>query len=178
MLRIEDQTAVTAIGKFSVRTETAITKLVIHRTLGTTGREMAKEFEDTRKFMGGWYTGGKTPYHFFVRADGTIDQCLPLLWVGPAALPRLNRCGIHIALGGNFSKESPTALQMSATIDLCVLLQNVFKDELEIRGHTEYPGASSDPEKACPGAHLDMENLRMVVTQKLAMLDAGILRWR
>ena len=142
-----------------------INYVVVHRTIGATIDESIAEFKKVEKFEAGWYTGGIYPYHFFLPLYGDPVQCLPLTCVAPAALRTLNQQGIHVALAGDFRKQAPGGGQLIKLKHLVTSLNNAFNGDLEIIGHTETPLAhlegSKDPSKVCPGAYLDLNDVRL-----------------
>jgi len=146
--------------KYPKRRLSKVSHLVIHRCdVGLSAHDAHLAYRDTRKYEAGWYTGGRFPYHYLIGKDGLVEQCLPTSFIGYAA-KGLNECGIHIALIGDFRKHAPTAEQVEALQELCRRLQLGFGRKLKVRGHTEEPGASVDPNKECPGRYLDVAELR------------------
>jgi hypothetical protein len=134
-----------------------------------TGPLMASRFLDTRQvghFDHHWadrpgsYSGGETPYHLLVRTDGTIDQCLEIGDMGSHAR-RWNTSALGVAVVGDFRSHPPTAKQWDSLVDICALL---LSWGCCVRGHDEMLGAGN-PDKRCPGRHLDMAQLRESVTE-------------
>lgn len=161
---VNDIAACTSGMQYKLRDLKAVSDIVIHRcAVGATGRDSAKAFAQTGQFQAGYYTGGKFPYHFFVCRDGTVEQCVPLSFNAPAALPKLNKTGIHVAVCGNFRGYEPAVEQWQALIALCSELEKAFNYKLKLRGHTEESDASSSPNKQCPGRLLSMAALRTAV---------------
>lgn len=105
----------------------------------------------------GAYTGGETPYHLLVCTDGSVDQLVEL---GDTAIHarRWNAEAIGVAVAGDFRRRPLTAPQR----DTCVTLAALFHAwGLLQKGHTELgAGATSDPDKVCPGAYFSMDWLR------------------
>lgn len=134
--------------------------------MGVSAHDTSLAFRDTRRYEPGSYTLGKFPYHALVLSDGRVQQCLPFSYIAPAALKRLNSDGIHVALLGDFRKTPVPLLQYDALAELCRLIQVAFNWGLEMRGHTDTVGSSSDPNKECPGQYLDVSAL-------VKGLDAG-----
>ena len=133
----------------------AVNTHVVHRCfVGKTLSESAEAFRDTKEFAAGFYTGGKWPYHYYILKDGTVYNCLSLASIAPAAMKTLNNCGVHTALEGDFRKESPGPLQVAALLQLHRHLEAKLGKKLKLRGHTDEAGASSDPNKQCPGHKL------------------------
>jgi hypothetical protein len=64
---------------------------------------------------------------------------------------------------GDFRKHEPTVSQWGALCDVCEDLATFIGPNAKIMGHTEFPGASADPNKVCPGPLLDMNALRDLV---------------
>lgn len=150
------------------------------------GYHLAERFTDMRKVPAGkrygdydWrdrpgnYTGGEIPYHFLVRTDGTVDQCLELSEYGPHAR-RWSWTGVAVAVAGDFrtGKDHPTAHQVNTTARLCALFAAYLgrKPHECVFGHTELPDASKDPAKACPGANLSPDHVRWA-TEGLEITD-------
>lgn len=151
-----------------------ISKLVVHRigaSVGRSGLEVSDAFRDTSKYAPGSYTGGQLAYHFIIREDGTVDQCLRLRDVGLHAA-KFNTCSIGIALVAThetFTKYAPTPEQWESLISLCRLLA---APGVTIHGHTELGrDATSDPTKDCPGPMVDLDTLRSEVAS-LAVASA------
>ena len=163
-------------GKPRSRKFETVDKLIIHRigeSLGTTGEEIAEAFRDTSKWAAGSYTGGEMPYHFIIRKDGTIDQCLTLGDHAPHAR-RWNASGLAVALIGDFRKHAPTPEQWDALKRFCGLW---VLYGLKLYGHTELPGGSKDPSKSCPGNMLDMDELRREAEAHAAELARTAVEW-
>ena len=103
-------------------------------------------------------------YHFFIRRDGTVDALYPPSDVVWHALTWSRSC-IGIALHGDFHPPDksrnclPTAAQKAALITLVLDLWKAY-GVLPLMGHTDLPGASTDPQKVCPGANLDVRALQ------------------
>lgn len=155
---------------YTTRNAQAIKCICIHRCgVGATSRDITLAFRDTTRFAPGSYTSGKHPYHLIITREGAIEQCLPISYVAPAALKRLNESGIHIALVGDMRASPPTPAQALALIELCGTLQTAFNWKLEVRGHTETAGSSNDPNKECPGAHLNLNGLRATLNEEYVL---------
>jgi hypothetical protein len=164
---IEPQVAIAIAGKkYKTRSLTVIDCLVLHHYgLAENARQMIGQFDDGRKYQPGWYTGQKCPYHFFIRKNGILEQCLPLTYIGPAA-KKLNKTGVQIALDGTFKEALPTPNQVISAVTLCARLEDAFNGQLKIRGHTERRGASGDLNKQCPGHRLNLDGFRKEVALK------------
>ncbi len=114
------------------------------------------------------YTGGENAYTLFVggdtgpaELDGLIWQALPLSEVGFHGR-RWSVPYIGIACIGDFRVQPPSATQLNNLVDLCAALCAAFLWDpyKQIVGHDEVKGASSDPNKECPGKLLAMNPLR------------------
>jgi hypothetical protein len=137
----------------------AIELVVVHRSgVGSTAEELAKWFSDNPQ-----YTGGKPPYHVFIRADGTKELLVRLGKIAPGAIIA-NKTGVQVALEGDFRKHSATPEQATALKEVCLDLCG-FIGSVNIEGHDEIDGARADPNKACPGKCLNMDGLRSLVTE-------------
>lgn len=145
-------------SEYPVRQRAAVHTIVVHRCgVGKGLAQAVAAYRDVKKHAAGWYTNGKWPYHFYVLPDGTIYDCLPLTFIAPAALKTLNRSGVHIALEGDFTKEKPTPAQAAALKGLVAFLRaDLHRPTMPVRGHTDEAGASSDPNKQCPGHKLKL----------------------
>ncbi len=163
-------------GKPRSRKFETVDKLIVHRigeSLGTTGEEIAEAFRNTSKWAAGSYTGGEIPYHFIVRTDGTIDQCLTLGDHAPHAR-RWNASGLAVALIGDFRSIAPTPEQWDALTRFCGLW---VLYGLKLYGHDELPGGSKDPSKACPGVMLNMDTLRIEAEATAAEYAKTAVEW-
>lgn len=127
------------------------------------------------------HTACMMPYHFLVRRDGRVQQCLPVSIIGNAAR-KLNRNGVQIAVDGDFRYKPPSPAQALALTELCTILYQLGMTT--ITGHTEQVGCSLDAKKECPGAHLVIDGLRLNVRDAIAKatrqaaLKAGLtLAW-
>lgn len=139
-----------------------ITQVLIHRIeVGATAEETKQFFEKDRPK----WSGGKTPYHFLIQESGRIEQMVRLSQIGPHA-KKYNSSSIAIALVGDFRKKEPSKEQMKSL----KLLATELMYHLSIKklwGHDELKGSSSDPNKKCPGKHIDMDDLRDTVEMLL-----------
>ena len=137
-----------------------ISTLAVHRigkSLGEDAITICRRFIDDPKVAK--YTGAEVPYTFIIGEAGTIWQCLPVSDYGAHAR-RWNVHALGVACIGDFRVHNMPAVQYSQLLRLCVVLNFGFKKGLDIKGHDELPGGSSDPNKRCPGARLDMQSLR------------------
>jgi len=121
--------------------------------------DLVKAFADTTKFAAGFYTGGKTPYHFWIQENGQIGQLVPLAYNVPGAV-QYNARSIQIAWERDTRKVPLKAIQRDAVIWLCATLNEAFGGNLKIVGHTEEAAASTDPNKVCPGNKTSLTRLR------------------
>lgn len=152
---ISDIKAIEPWGQPHLRSIDAIKHIVIHRnTKGKTGTELAQWLHDE----GYEWTGSKRmSYHFLIRKDGVVEQCLPLEVNGPAARG-MNATGIQICVVGNFAKHKPKKVQWEALITLCAQLKRAFP-KATILPH--------NPKKPCPGKFLSVNALNMEVLDRL-----------
>jgi len=115
-------------------------------------------------------TGQRTPYHALVCQDeaGTVEQLIPLSCRGAHAgdnRPLNNREGYNwrslaVAVAGNADERNPTPPQYSSLARVCSEWLPLRPGGLFIVGHTDLEGASSDPNKRCPGQFLSVHALR------------------
>lgn len=138
-----------------------------------TGADVVERFRDP--LLG---TGGMTPYHVLIRHDGTVEQLLRLSVRGQhmtdvRASPRwYNWRTLAIAVVGNTDEGPPTVEQYGALIRVVRDLMPLTRGA--VGGHTDYPGASSDPHKRCPGKFLDPLGVRDSAAR---MLPDGWRQW-
>ena len=111
------------------------------------------------------YTGAEVAYTFLIGGadglpehDGVIWQCLPVADIGRHA-GRWNIPAIGVGCIGDFRVDPPSKKQRASAIRLGSFLEECF-GKLDIRGHDELAGGSSDPNKKCPGAYFNMSTLR------------------
>ncbi len=161
-------------GKHRTRTPLLdIDTIAVHRigkSLGEDAITICRRFIDAPEVAK--YTGGEVPYGWIIGAGGTIWQCLPISEVGAHAR-RWNKQAIGVACIGDFRKHDMPTVQYHPLIKLLSCLQFGFPRDLEIKGHDELPGASSDPNKKCPGDKLLMQSVRDAVQ---AYLEGNHLR--
>jgi len=125
-------------------------------------------------------TGGRMPYPILVARDGTVTQTVPLLRVTPHARVHNQRL-IGVACIGDFRRRAPSTAQRRALVMVCrALLAGLRADVSALFGHDELPGGRADLSKECPGALLDMADLRHAVAAELALARTAGLRfvWR
>ena len=155
--------------------------LVVHRielsqedpSYGDTPAELVRFFREHP--TGVRATGGHVPYPIVIDSDGRVTQLLPLGRSSPHAA-RHNPTSIGVALLGDFRREPPTPSQRRALIDVCrILLADLGGDIAAIVAHDALSGASHDPDKECPGRHLDLQALQQEVP--MAPPPAGLFHW-
>ena len=147
-------------GKHRSRNFENVDRLIVHRigaSLGADGPTIAAAFRDQSRFAAGSYTGGEMPYHFVIRENGTVDQCLTLGDNAPHAR-RFNVSGLAVGVIGDFRRHAPTPEQWQALREFCGLW---LLYGLDVYGHDELPGGSKNPAKQCPGRFLDLPTLRI-----------------
>lgn len=135
----------------------------------TDERRVSRAKRDWRDRPGS-YTGGRGPYPLLIRTDGVIDQTAELFEVTPHARAWSWRA-IGVAVVGDFRNHKPTEAQWNTSVRLAALLIAWGTNQ---SGHTELPGASSDPSKECPGKLFPMGLLR---EQAQAHPLAALLPW-
>lgn len=113
-------------------------------------------------------------YHFVIRRDGQIDQCLPLNRIGWHAMGHSKRM-IGVALLGDFRQHKPTQEQMDSVVWMVQRFGQLL-GRYDVVGHDELADGSKDPNKECPGKHLDV---RQVIRQaKILNKAAGFTKLR
>ena len=147
---------------FKRRHLSEIQGVVVHR-IGPQGTYNGKLWsmrsaEEIAEFFNNFPPIGKMAYHFIVTENGYVEQALPLTYVAPGAI-NLNPKFVQVGVVGDFRKKGPSAVQGMAlnrfTAALCKMLGT-----MDVRGHMETEGASSDKSKECPGDHINMAGLR------------------
>ena len=108
-------------------------------------------------------TGGRTPYHLLVMADGTCEQMLPLSVRGSHS-KGYNRKSIAVAVVGEHDQCTPAQFNKLAKVCAVLLTMN---GGLRLAGHTSLHGASADAGKICPAPVVDIEELDRVVKVRL-----------
>lgn len=123
-------------------------------------------------------TGGVMPYALVIDSAGAVTQCVPLDRVAPHARA-FNPTTIGVACVGDFRKRPTTEAQHRSLVAVCAqLAQELGLDVANVQGHDELAGASRDPSKQCPGAHLSMPRLRDAVASALRGPGPKVaLRW-
>jgi N-acetyl-anhydromuramyl-L-alanine amidase AmpD len=147
------------------------TLLVVHR-ISLAAIEVPDELLDgptlARKFRTHFelrpVTGGLVPYHFLVRWDGLVEQLLPLEVCGAHAKEANAKSWAVAVVGTTAANEA----QQAGLLRVCRWL--LGKRPLEIVGHTDIEGASSDPDKRCPWPVVDVEGLRARVLKSEALV--------
>lgn len=129
------------------------------------GVDIARAFSN--QAMG---TGRRTPYHVLIRANGDVEQLLPLMVQGAHAVG-WNWRSWGVAVAGNWDEtEIPDRLWLKLLDVLAVLAVPPRK----VVGHTELTCAAADPTKRCPGKHANLDHLRLQVT---ARMPDGSTHW-
>lgn len=148
------------------RPEGDITGVVVHRiqvsqedpSYGDDAREVLRFFREHP--IGVKATGGEMPYPILIDAAGGVTQTLPLCCVSPHAVSH-NPSTVGVALIGDFRREPPAPAQRLVLPWVCAsLLLQLGATPEHLHGHDELTGASRDPDKECPGRHLNMDVLR------------------
>ena len=104
-------------------------------------------------------TGGRYPYHYTIDCSGEIHETEDIACSTPHAGKR-NGDSIGLAVIGDFREGQPRWQQVIAAIYTCAELLKQFP-RAKIVGHSDLDGASSDPNKNCPGSGL---SVRMIST--------------
>lgn len=158
--------------RLATRTRDAIQGVVVHRIEVSQEDSTYRDdpFDVLRFFrehpIGVGATGGDMPYPVLITPDGRVTQTLPLLRISPHAV-RHNPTTIGVAALGDFRREPPSALQREALVWVCAALLAQCQHEAPILfGHDELSEATRDPNKECPGRHLDMNALRAEVAAR------------
>lgn len=159
-----------------------IDRIIVHRievsqedeSFGDDPREIARFFREHP--IGVKATGGSMPYPLVIERDGRITQTLPLDIASPHA-KAYNQRAIGVACVGDFRTAAPSVAQYGALVSLCCdLLNRLHLDAEAIRGHDGLDGASSDPDKECPGRALSLPKLRSAV-RSFVLQERLALRW-
>lgn len=112
---------------------------------------------------------GAILYHFFVTADGTIQQTNPLEQTVDVSQPWLAQ-GINIAVAGDFTAQTPNDAQLDATARLCAWLLQEYRLPIEaVRGLSEFIATQS------PGAQwLTGKNWKGLLTARIAEIQKTV----
>lgn len=145
----------------------------IHESLGNDAPSISKSFRNKKKFAAGYYTNGEMPYAIVIPTNGNIELALEIGDWGPHAA-RWNAQGIGVAVIGDFTKHKPTEAQVKSSVELSTFFGMWFGG-VNSFGHTELPGASSNPKKVCPGEHFPMDFIRKESASKLALYAENLL---
>ncbi|MEM6733435.1 MAG: peptidoglycan recognition family protein [Myxococcota bacterium] len=123
-------------------------------------------------------TGGEMPYPVLIDSSGTITQTVPFNRITPHA-KIANATGIGVGCLGDFRERAPAPAQYEALVHVCAALVSALGcGAASVVGHDELTGASSHPDKECPGRSLAMDALRSAVTERLERSDASFdFRW-
>ncbi len=142
-------------GSANLRSLDGIKHIVIHHnSVKTTGLQIARWFRDEGYK---WTRSHRMSYHFWIKKDGTVEQCLPLDVNAPAARG-MNQSGIQICLAGNFETSKPTREQWAALIELCTALKRAFP-QAHVLPH--------QPTKPCPGKNIHFPALHKEILERL-----------
>jgi len=117
-------------------------------------------------------TGRRPPYHVLIRQDGIAEQCLPLSIAGAHCVGR-NHQSLAVAVVGDFRHILPSAAQWDALVWVVAQWMPI-NGGLDTVGHSEIPNGSHDPNKICPGRHI---NVRQVEIEALRSLPQGWRLW-
>lgn len=133
-----------------------ITHILVHRCEdGDNAEQIAKFFRDNPK-----WTGGAMGYHIVITPSGEIEQAVAFDRRAPGARAA-NGVGIQVALARLTLTSKATEAQEVALVDVCIdLCEYIGFKRAVICGHTDYPGASADPTKVCPGPGIDLNMIR------------------
>jgi hypothetical protein len=113
-------------------------------------------------------TGGRMPYPIVIDAQGGVVQCVPLDRVTPHARVH-NPTTIGVACIGDFRHRPLPRAQEQALLAVCTaLLAELGLGVTHLAGHDELAGGRADLDKECPGARIDMDELRDRVAARLA----------
>lgn len=129
--------------------------------------ELVKRFYNV-----GLGTGGRTPYHFLIRKNGDIEQMLPISARGTHA-KGYNWQSVGVAIAGNSETNEIPDCQFKSLKLVCLILGRI-NNGLIVAGHTDLPGASSDPNKRCPGKYLNIDLLNTVVEKANSMIPKNV----
>jgi N-acetyl-anhydromuramyl-L-alanine amidase AmpD len=123
----------------------SIKYLIVHHSAtarDTTTFEAVKRYHVSK----GW---GDIGYHYFITADGRIQQGRAENVVGAQCqADGMNFKSLGICLTGNFDTETPTVEQLTSLVNLLRTLMTKYSIPKEnVIGHGQVHGAST----ACPG---------------------------
>jgi len=150
----------------------AVRMVVVHRTdVGADAEETAKWFAANPR-----YTRGKMPYHAVVHRDGRVEQAVALARIAPGA-GVVNKVAVQVAVKGDPRKEPLSPKQAASLVKVCKDLCS-WIGVVDVRGHDEIKGGRADPDKSCPGEHLNMDGLREAVREDFAAWDTDELEDR
>jgi len=157
-LQVRNRVDEFADGRKKIMRQQAIKHVVVHRTLPDgTAKDVHHRFVhgDLRDV-----TGGQNPYHFVIESGGACVQVMALNEEGAHAR-MWNPCSLGVAIMRDMRKTPPDPRQYQTLLSLlqylCLWIGGVTG---VVFGHDELRGASKDPDKECPGRHLDMMRLR------------------
>lgn len=139
-----------------------IAGIVVHRSGPWPGNKPKNAADVALRFTTVKETGGLMPYHLVLNPETLrAYQALPLTKIGPHA--RLyNKSTVGVAVLGDWRHENLSVPQflwvekqlrrLHRLISLMHVQPGIF-----VMGHTDLKGASSDPDKVCPGPGLYLE---------------------
>ncbi len=142
---IEDISAtlpVSAGSRYPTRDRSQISAIILHHSAvpPSVGARQIADFQVKKQ---GWPGVG---FHFFVGADGKLQQTQPLEVVSNHAGDAGNLVGVGVCLAGDFTKQPPPDPQLVATANLVAWLLDDLDLSLEaIHGHNDYINTQ------CPG---------------------------
>jgi len=105
---------------------------------------------------------GRMPYHFVVWPDGRVEQGVPVRFQTPHAY-RWNNRAIGVAVVGDFRTEQATPEAFRSTVELSQALCSSY--QARCGGHDEFPKASKDSNKVCPGPGMRMHEFMELVNR-------------
>jgi hypothetical protein len=139
---VSDELPQHATRRYTLRPREAIKTLVIHHSAvppSVDARQVARYHVERENWPG-------IGYHFFIGADGHIQETQPLEVISYHAGEIGNREGVGICLAGNFTNQPPPDAQVAAAARLLAwLLSELGLPVAAVRGHCDYR------ETQCPG---------------------------
>ena len=128
--------------RYTVRERGSIVAIIMHHSAVPPSVD-AQQIARYHVERNGWPGIG---YHFFIAADGHIQQTQPLEVVSYHAGDVGNREGVGVCLAGNFTDQPPPEPQLAAAVQLVAWLLDQLKLPVEaIHGHCDYRNTQ------CPG---------------------------
>lgn len=137
------------------------TTIIMHRSgpwkppydVPTDGEDVAVLFQEND-----FGTARKMPYQYVVGPHG-VYECVPWWRISPHAA-EWNDASIGVAILADLRREAPSETMYDDIIGLVQWLETCVDAPLDVCGHTDLPGATSDPTKICPGDKLDLDFIR------------------